>query len=53
MKEENAGDRDRERNLEQEGTISREKRGVKEKNQPDCREEWETEMRERESPRRL
>ena len=47
--EENAGDRDRERNLEREGTISRERRGVKEKNQPHCREERETEMRERES----
>ena len=47
--EENAGDRGRERNLEREGTISRERRGVKEKNQPDCREERKTEMRERES----
>ena len=34
--EENKGDRDRVRNLEREGTISRERRGVKEKNQPDC-----------------
>ena len=45
--EESKGDRDRERNLEREGTISR---GVKEKYQPDCREEeGETGMRERES----
>ena len=48
--EENAGDRDRERNLEREGTISGERRGVKEKNQPDCREEErEMEMRERDN----
>ena len=37
--EENARDRDRKRNLEREGTISRERRGVKENNQLACREE--------------
>ena len=37
--EENAEDRDCERNLEREGTFSREGRGVKEKIQSACREE--------------